>query len=453
MQTTTRVFDKDRCKSVETLQATSLRIQNDWLARPMFFERHIRTRKQLARNLRERGRMQQHICVRRVCHRARALACGDAVPQIFHRADFLKPDRFQIIIRLPQIADRLRANAARPHVAVRRDVSARPTREARNDLPLFEQRALCHLIIARTERLRDARKAERRRRVRVIAEEIGDGRVIARQRRDVHADRVEFDALFRDFGDVRVRRERLQTGVNVREAFDVELRDDRVNAEDKVRVLLLQFLQRLPRFHRLVPIAGNKANVVMLRADAVERKVDADARLGRVRANLGDAVRDARRENAVCWNRNIFRLAVLVRRDDHLGQIFAQEWLAAGEGHVDWSAPDVLEHARPFVEREVVVRLAPHVARPAFAVATVRHADNDAERQEFRKAETVEGPVERDFGGERSEHLLQSEYPDIVIIVTQGNVITPGRNCQITSEKFAPKVLPATQLLTSFNIP
>lgn len=50
-------------QNVETLQATSLQIQTDRLARPMFFEWHIRAREQLARDLEQRWRMQQHIRV------------------------------------------------------------------------------------------------------------------------------------------------------------------------------------------------------------------------------------------------------------------------------------------------------------------------------------------------------------------------------------------------------
>jgi hypothetical protein len=92
---------------------------------------------------------------------------------------------------------------------------------------------------------------------------------------------------------------------------------------------------------------------------------------------------------------------MLIRGKHHFRQIFAQEWFAAGEGQINRSAPDVLKHARPFIEREVVVGLAPHIARAAFAIAPKRNANDDAERQQFRKTETIEGPVERDFGEER----------------------------------------------------
>jgi hypothetical protein len=90
---------------------------------------------------------------------------------------------------------------------------------------------------------------------------------------------------------------------------------------------------------------------------------------------------------------------MLVRGEHDFGQIFAEKRFAARERQIN-RMTDVLKDARPFVERKVVVRLAPHIARPALRIASKRNADDDAKWQKFRKAETIERPVEWDLGEE-----------------------------------------------------
>jgi hypothetical protein len=61
------------------------------------------------------------------------------------------------------------------------------------------------------------------------------------------------------------------------------------------------------------------------------------------------------------------------------------------------------EDLAPFLKGHIVAGLAPHVARPAFAVAAEADADDQAKGQHFGPAQVVKTPVQRE-SWEEFEH-------------------------------------------------
>src|SRR5215470_10766901 len=95
--------------------------------------------------------MDQHVRVGGVGQRAIALARLDAAAQLVGLAG--PPDLTEVVVVLAQVAHRLGADAAGPHVTVRRDLRGGDAGEARDDLPVLAQRALDDLVVLAPERL------------------------------------------------------------------------------------------------------------------------------------------------------------------------------------------------------------------------------------------------------------------------------------------------------------
>ena len=100
----------------------------------------------------------------------------------------------------------------------------------------------------------------------------------------------------------------------------------------------------IDRLHLLV-VARHAAQVVVHCADAVEREVDDDLRVGREPAEARDAFDDVLAEESVGRNRDDRRPAVLVAGEDDVDQVGTDERLAAAEGRPVQRRAEVLEDA------------------------------------------------------------------------------------------------------------
>jgi len=160
-------------------------------------------------------------------------------------------------------------------------------------------------------------------------------------------------------------------------------------------MLLLQGLEAGPRFHRALPVSWDHADLVVARFHIVEWQVDANAR---GRACGADAVylgQRPLRKDAVGRYRDHLGPAFLVWRDDQFVQVGTKGGFPAGERDVERGVTQVAEDFPPFVNAQVIVRLAPHVAGATLAVAAKADADHEAEGKHIWPAEVIEAPIER----------------------------------------------------------
>lgn len=174
----------------------------------------------------------------------------------------------------------------------------------------------------------------------------------------------------------------------------VEAADHGMDGEHQIFVRLLQFLEPLPGRHREFPVALDATNVIVLVADAVEAQVNADTARGTLAAHALGHRDDALGQHAIGRDGDHFRFALLVGADHQFIEIGAQKGLATGKGHIKGGMPQAGKDPFPFVDREIVVRLAPDVTGAAFAVAAKAHADDNGEGFDRGPAESAEGPVE-----------------------------------------------------------
>src|SRR5437588_315735 len=140
-----------------------------------------------------------------------------------------------------QVADRLGADAAGPHVTVRGNLRRGYPGQAGDDLALLRQRALDDIVVAVAKGLCDAGHAAELGLADLLLQALDDGLILLDGRRDAHTDGIQLDALFRDFADELVGLQLVMYEVvNVVELIDVEVRDDRMDAQREVLVARLE---------------------------------------------------------------------------------------------------------------------------------------------------------------------------------------------------------------------
>jgi len=93
----------------------------------------------------------QHVGIGSVSQGAISLACFDAAAQFV--GFVCCPDGLEVVVVFAQVAHRLGANTACPHVAIGRDLRRGHTGQAGNNLPLLDQGALHDVVVAIAERL------------------------------------------------------------------------------------------------------------------------------------------------------------------------------------------------------------------------------------------------------------------------------------------------------------
>lgn len=116
----------------------------------------------LRADLGQRGGVEQHVGVVGVRHRAGAFARRDRAAQFAQLAGVLEPDGTQIVIGLAQVTDTFSADAARPDIAVGRDMATGPARMTGDFLLVREKHFLRQLVVLGAERLRHPRQAVHR---------------------------------------------------------------------------------------------------------------------------------------------------------------------------------------------------------------------------------------------------------------------------------------------------
>src|SRR5437879_9401868 len=251
----------------------------------------------------------QHIGVHSVRQWAMTLLGGNAPAHFFDF--FAEPDLLEIVVIVAQIPKIIGSHAARPDGAVGIDLRAHPSGIAVNDLVFLLENTLDQFVVLHANRLGDLGHAGK-----LFAFDIGnepiDGlRISGGSRGNGQTDGIQLHARLGNFSD-----ELIGAGlIGVRDEFvqvaNAEYGDHGVDAHGQILEALSQRKELLQALFELDEIPWNSTDVVVLRANPVQRKIDDQLALG---AGLGDllhAVRDVG-ENSVGGDVDYTGAAVVV---------------------------------------------------------------------------------------------------------------------------------------------
>ncbi len=320
--------------------------------------------------------MAEHIGVGGIGQRTITLPRLDAAAQ---RVGVRRPPhRAKIVGVLAQVAHRLGANTARPHIPIGRDLRRGHPRQARDHLALLHQRALDQVVVAIAKGLRDARHPVELCLANALLQAFDHRLVLLDGRRDAHAHRVQLHALLGDFADERVGLELVaHKAVDVLELVDIEIGDDGVDSQGEVLIAPLERFESGIGAHGPLEIALDATHDVVLLAHPIEGEVDDHLAGGSGLQDALDAGRDDLVLDAVGGDVDDAGAAVAIGGLDHLGQILAQGGFPAAKGEPVGGAPDGGEGLVVFVQGEVVIGALPHIA--GFAARVTAIADTDGQ--------------------------------------------------------------------------
>ena len=172
---------------------------------------------------------------------------------------------------LAQVANGFRADTARPHIPIGSDLRGRHTRQARNDLPLLDQRALHNVIVAITECLCNARNAVEFGLTNALLQALDHRLVLLNRRRNAHPNGIQFHALLRNLADEGIWLQFVpHKCVDVLKLVYIEIRDDCMHTQREVLIAPLQSLQTGIRAHGTLEIALDTTHDIMLHSNTIQ---------------------------------------------------------------------------------------------------------------------------------------------------------------------------------------
>ncbi len=318
--------------------------------------------------------MAEHVGVGGIGQRAIALACLDAPAQLIGLRT--APHRAKIVGVLAQVAHRLRADTARPHIAIGRNLRRRHPRQAGNDLPLLHQRALDQVVVAIPEGLRDARHPVKLGVANALLQPFDHRLVLLNGRGDAHAHRVQLHALLSDFADEGIRLQLIaHKGIDALKLVDIEGGDHGMHPQREVLVAPLERFEAGVGAHGARKVALDPAHEVVFLTDPIQRQVDDHLAGG---SGLQDAL-DARRDNlvldAIGGNVDDAGATMAIGRLHHVGQVAAQGRLTAAKGEPVGISADGGKRLVIFFQGKVIIGALPHIAGFAARVTAITDTD------------------------------------------------------------------------------
>ncbi len=300
------------------------------------------------------------------------------------------PRRPKIVVVLPQVAHRLRADTAGPHIPIGRDLRRGNPCQAGDHLPLLHQGTLDNVIIPVTERLRDARHTTKLGVPNTLLQAFDHRLVLLDGRRDAHAYRVQLHPLFRDLADVGVGFELVaHKGVDVLKLVDIEGGDHRMHPQREVFITPFQGFQPGIGTHGTLEIALDAAHDVMFFAHAIQRQVDDHIAGGSGLQHAFDAIGDDLILNAIGGDVDDAGPAMAIGGGDHLGQVFAQRRFAPAKGEPVGITANGGKGFVVLLQGEVIVGPLPHVTGFTARVAAITDANREIHGQGQRFAQRV----------------------------------------------------------------
>src|SRR5581483_3323521 len=345
----------------------------------------------------QRGQVTEHVGVGGIGQGTVALAGLDTAAQLIGPGT--GPDCTKVVVVFAQIAHGFGANTAGPDITVGRDLRGGHAGHAGNHLAALHQCALDQVVIAVAKGLSDARDAAKPGPFAHARLQTLDHRLIALNGwSNAYTNRIQLHALLGNLADKRIGFQVVaHKGIDRVKFINIEVRDNRVNAEREVLVAVLERLETGVGAHGAREVATHAAHGIVFFAHAVQREINNHLASRRGLQHTLDARRDNCILNPVCRDIDDAGAAVAIRRLNNLRQILAQGWLAAAEGKPVGGSSKRGEGLLILLQGEIIVWSLPDIAGFAARVAAIADADSQIERQGQRPAQRVRSPRAGDF--------------------------------------------------------